>query len=63
LYKINVWFYSFCLKLVPCTLLSIITCLLIRALIQVNQVAGDIPLIKTFISVLKQEYFKQWGGE
>ena len=36
LYKLNVWFYSFFLKLVPCTLLSIITCLLIRALVQVK---------------------------
>ena len=36
LYKLNIWFYSFFLKLVPCTLLSIITCLLIRALCQVT---------------------------
>jgi hypothetical protein len=42
LYKLNVWFYSFFLKLVPCTLLSIITCLLIRALVLVNQVQETI---------------------
>lgn len=34
LYKLNVWFYGFFLKLLPCILLIIITCLLIRALYQ-----------------------------
>ena len=51
LYKLNVWFYSFFLKLVPCTLLSIITCLLIRALCQVTSLFRFI-LIMCFMLVL-----------
>ena len=51
LYKLNVWFYSFFLKLVPCTLLSIITCLLIRALCQVTSLSKSI-LTMCFMPVL-----------
>ena len=47
LYKLNVWFYSFFLKLVPCTLLSIITCLLIRALYQVTCMLKIILIISS----------------
>ena len=36
LFKLNIWLYSFFLKLVPCSLLSIITCLLIKALMKVR---------------------------
>ena len=37
MYKLNVWFYSFCLKLVPCSLLLVITVLLTRALLQFSR--------------------------
>ena len=50
LYKLNVWFYSFFLKLVPCTLLSIITCLLIRALYLVTSLLMFILL--TFLHLV-----------
>ena len=52
LYKLNVWFYSFFLKLVPCTLLSIITCLLTRALCQVTSLCRFI-LTTCFVPVLQ----------
>ena len=35
LYRINVWFYSCFLKLIPCIVLTLVTALLVRAMIQV----------------------------
>jgi len=34
LYRINVWFYSCFLKLIPCIVLTLVTALLVRAMIQ-----------------------------
>jgi len=34
LYNFNIWFYSFFLKLVPCIILTLVTALLVRAMVQ-----------------------------
>jgi len=42
LYKLNFWFYGAILKLLPCALLIIITCFLIRALYQFSTPGGGL---------------------
>ena len=45
LHYINIWFYGIFLKLIPCIVLTILTALLVKALVQVAHVWILIPLL------------------
>ena len=50
LYNFNVWFYSFFLKLIPCIILTLVTALLVRAMIQVPRIFAKQYLL-TFVDI------------
>ena len=45
LHYINIWFYGIFLKLIPCIVLTILTALLVKALVQVAHVRILSPLL------------------